>query len=107
MTCAATTAPDYEILGPLGGTELRLRFRGPYAGQEITWDAHFMTRSHYGTETMRNFIDIGAKGPHGRQLTVVLDVNCFDTPTLRKAIIMVRQYRRLRPGRHEFGSPAS
>jgi hypothetical protein len=104
MTQPATAVPDYEILGPLGGGELRLRFRGPYAGREVVWDAHFMTRSRYGTETTRNFIDIGAEGPHGRQLIVVLNVDCFDTPTLRKAIIMVRQYRRLRPGRHEFGS---
>jgi hypothetical protein len=107
MNRAAANTPDYQALGPLGGDELRLRFRGPYDGGEVMWDAHFMTRTHYGMETMRNFIDIGAEGPHGRQLTVVLDVNCFDTPTLRKAIIMVRQYRRLRPGRHEFGSPAS
>lgn len=107
MSHAAATSSDYHLLGPLGGTELRLRFRGPYAGHEVVWDAHFMTRAHYGSGTTRNFIDIGAEGPDGRHLLVVLDVDCFDTPTLSKAIIMVRQYRRLRPGRHEFGSPAS
>lgn len=106
MSHAATTTPDYQALGPLGGDELRLRFRGPYDGGEVMWDAHFMTRAHCGTETTYNFIDIGTEGLHGRQLTVVLDVDCFDAPTLRKTIIMVRQYRRLRPGRHEFGRSA-
>lgn len=95
---------DYQALIPLGGPELRLRFRGPFEGREIMWDARFVTRRHSGAEC--NSIEIGAEGPHGRCLTVVLDVSCFDAPTVSKAIIMMRQYKRLRRGRHEFGNTA-
>jgi len=100
-----TTAPptDYQALIPLGGPELRLRFRGPFEGREITWDARFVTRRHSGAGC--DSIEIGAEGPDGRHLTVVLNVRCFDAPTVSKAIIMMRQYKRLRRGRHEFGSP--
>lgn len=95
--------PDYQALTPLDGPELRLRFRGPFEGREIVWDAHFITRRASGAAY--NCIDIGEEGSEGRQLTVVLDVHCFDVPTVHKAIIMMRQYKRLRRGRHEFGSP--
>ncbi len=97
--------PDYHALTPLGGAELFLRFYGPFEGRRIQWDAHFMTRRHSGVAC--NYIDIGAEGPDGRQLTVVLDVHCFDAPTVHKAIIMMRQYKRLRCGRHEFGTSTS
>lgn len=96
--------PDYQALTPLGEPELRLRFRGPFEGREIVWDAHFITRR--AADAAHNYIDIGEEGPEGYQLTVVLDVHCFDAPTVHKAIIMMRQYKRLRRGRHEFGSPA-
>lgn len=97
--------PDFEPLGPLGGPELHLRFRGPFEGRDILWDARFVSRRHCGATA--NAVDIGEDGPAGRTLTVVLDVHCFDAPTVRKAIIMVRQYKRLRPGRHDFGRTPS
>lgn len=95
------SSPDYQALIPLGGPELRLRFRGPYEGQEIQWNARFVTRRHCGAAC--NSITIGEAEPDGRRLEVVLDVDCFDPPTVHKTIIMVRQYKRLRHGRHEFG----
>ncbi|GAB4299656.1 MAG: hypothetical protein Kow0096_19180 [Thiohalomonadaceae bacterium] len=94
--------PDYQALIPLGGPELQLRFRGPFEGREIVWDARFVTRRHSGEAC--NSITIGDEGPQGRRLTVVLDVAAFDAPAVHKTIIMVRQYKRLRRGRHEFGN---
>lgn len=96
-------SPDYQAISPLGGPELHLRFRGPFEGREIQWDAHFVTRRHCGAA--RNSITIGDAGADGRRLEVVLDVHCFDTPTVQKAIIMMRQYKKLHRGRHEFGNP--
>ena len=106
----AAPAPEYEPLAPLGGDSLRLRFSGPFAGSITRWDATFQTLDRYrhhhadDTEALRNFIDIGAIGPQGRRLTVILDVPAFDAATVAKAIIMVRNYRRLRIGRHWFGT---
>jgi hypothetical protein len=93
---------DYQTLTPLGGPELRLRFRGPFEGQEVQWDARFVTRRYCAAAC--NSITIGNAGPDGHRLEVVLDVHCFDTPTVQKAIIMMRQYKKLHRGRHEFGN---
>ncbi len=104
----AATLPDYEALGPLGGHALRLRFSGAFAGSAARWDATFLTLAHCrhtgDGAARRSFIDIGAAGPEGRQLTVALDVPAFDAATVAKTIIMVRNYRRLRIGRHWFGA---
>ena len=107
----AATLPEYQALEPLGGERLSLRFSGPFDGREIRWDATFVTLAHYRLQhapdatTLQNFIDIGAEGPYGRELTVALNVVRFDAPTVAKAIIMVRQYKRLHVGRHAFGTP--
>lgn len=96
--------PDYQALSPLGAAEVHLRFSGPFEGRPVLWDARFISRHHCGAS--HSYIDIGEDGPEGYRLTVVLDVHCFDAPTVHKAIIMVRQYKRLHRGRHEFGSEA-
>lgn len=101
------TPPDYEALEPLGGTSLRVRFGGTFNGATTRWDATFLTLAHYRANdaaVRRNFIDIGNAGPEGRRLMVVLDVPAFDAATVTKTIIMVRNYRRLRLGRHWFGA---
>jgi hypothetical protein len=36
---------------------------------------------------------------------VGLHVERIDPPTVRKAMIMIRRYKRLRRGRHEYGPP--
>lgn len=101
-------ASDAELLQPVGGASLRLRFQGPFEGKTVTWDATFTTLRHWSQEhpssrTLRNFIDIGPETPYGMSLTVGLNVPCIDMPTVRKAMMMVRQYKRLARGRHEFG----
>lgn len=97
----AAGLPEFQSLTAPGGNEVRLRFQGPFAGSQVTWNAHFMTRQHSGES--RNSITIGDETDNGRPLRVILDVPAFDLITIHKTIIMVRQYKRLRPGRHEFG----
>jgi hypothetical protein len=92
---------DFELLKQdAGGSWVRLRFRGPFEGRDILWDALFRTRKHGAG---RNAIEIGSEGADGRSLTVTLALPCFDLPAIRKTIIMIRQYKRLRQGRIEFG----
>ena len=50
------------------------------------------------------YLDIGAgPEPGGLPIRIGLGVQRIDRPTVIKAIIMVRNYKRLRVGRHEFG----
>ncbi len=107
-TRADDIASEAELLQPIGGSSLRLRFKGPFEGKVITWDATFTTLRHWCMEhpsplPQRNFIDIGPNTPDGLNLIVGLDVPCIDMPTVRKVMMMVRQYKRLARGRHEFG----
>lgn len=101
-------ASEAELLESAGGPRLRLRFRGNFEGRPVIWDATFTTLASWRAEhtpdlPMRNFIDIGNETAHGIELTVGLNVPCIDMPTIRKAILMVRQYKRLARGRLEFG----
>lgn len=101
----------YTLLEPLTAVQARFRFRGPFQGREIGWDATFLTLAHYhalqppGAKAVnrRPFIEIGAADADLRPLTVVLDIPHIDEAAILRAIVMIRQYRRLRVGRHEFG----
>lgn len=101
-------ASEADLLQPAGGASLRLRFSGPFEGKTVIWDATFTTlanwcKDHPTSLPQRNFIDIGGDTADGVSLTVGLNVPCIDIPTVRKAMMMVRQYKRLAHGRHEFG----
>lgn len=53
------------------------------------------------------FIEIGETGRTGRMVTVGLRVARLDEAVLLKTTIMIRNYKRLRRGRHAFAVPAS
>lgn len=92
---------DFVCDGPLGGGGARLRFIGRYQDRDVVWDAELIALS--GDRAAAQFIDIGEPGPRGVPIRIGLGVPCIDRPTVLKTIIMVRNYKRLRPGRHEFG----
>ncbi len=101
----------YALLEPLTPVQARFRFRGPFQGREICWDATFLTLENYHARqpasadpvTRRPFIEIGAVDSDPRPLTVALDIPHIDEAAILRAIVMIRQYRRLHVGRHEFG----
>jgi hypothetical protein len=100
----------YQLIDPVGGQRVRVRFDGVFKGVETRWDGELVTLSHYCRQggsgvghTLRPFIEIGAASSEGRRLRVCLDVPVIDQPTIAKTVIMVRNYRRLHVGRIEFG----
>lgn len=101
--------PDtLELLDAPGGKMLRLRFEGPFEGVITRWDATLFTPEAWETtrgegKTVRNIIEVGTAGADGTRLNICLQVNAIDLPTVRKTVIMVRQYKRLQRGRHEYG----
>jgi hypothetical protein len=101
-------AKEAQLLDKPGGAQLRLRFRGPFEGGEVTWDALLITleawqREHPDSPVLQNFIDIGDETAEGIALTVGLQVDRIDLPAVRKTMMMIRQYKRLRPGCHLYG----
>ena len=89
---------DATLLDPPGGLSLRLRFCGSYQVPSRCWDA----RIEVLPPGQANYIEIGAEGEHGVALTVGLRAEQVDLPTVRKVILMIRQYRRLATGRMAF-----
>jgi hypothetical protein len=110
----ARSGKDYEVLGPLGAARVRVRFLGTFVGTEVVWDATVVALQQCHRDRppaslsqragqLRQFIEIGDQTPVGVRLTVGLAVRTIDEPTVRKTIVMIRNYKRLRRGRHEFG----
>ncbi|MBE0509741.1 MAG: hypothetical protein K0A95_05180 [Chromatiales bacterium] len=90
---------EAELLDPPGGQQLRLRFRGSVQDPDIPWDACIEALP----EGQANFYEIGAAGEHGTRLVIGLKAERIELPLVRMAILMIRQYKRLAPGRREFG----
>ena len=98
---------EAELLDAPGGKTLRLRFEGPFEGRQVTWLATLQAllespSTDLARQPAANYIEIGAAGPDSVPITVGLQVERIDPPTVRKAMIMIRRYRRLRRGRHEY-----
>jgi hypothetical protein len=108
---------QYLVRERAGGSYARICFVGSFLGQEVIWDAQVWTlrahrRHHPGDgrgagpspRRMRNFIEIRAAKDTGEiPVTVAINVPAIDDPTLLKTVIMIRNYRQLRPGYHAFG----
>lgn len=108
----ADTGQDYVLVAAPDDQTAHVRFSGQFQGQPVVWDCEFLTlaaeqaaRRAAWTGGLRNFIEIGEAGEHGRPLRVGLALARIDRPAIEKMIIMIRNYKRLHPGRHEYGEP--
>lgn len=69
------------------------------------WDALILALDPAGESPQ--FIEVGEAGRTGRLLTVGLKVPKLDAAALLKTTVMIRNYKRLRRGRHEFAVPVA
>lgn len=111
----ADSCKDYLCVSPLPASVVHLRFLGRFQDRPVVWDAtiHALGLPHEdrGTQnaaalripTARSFIDIAPAGGETFRLTVGLNLDLIDEPVIRKTIIMIRNYKRLRLGRMEWG----
>ncbi|HHJ15786.1 MAG TPA: hypothetical protein ENJ80_03725 [Gammaproteobacteria bacterium] len=104
------TGQPFLLLDQAGGQQAHIRFTGPWQGREVVWDCTFVTLACEQAQVASGvspavgcFIDIGPPGDNGIPLRVCLDLPGIDLPAIRKMIVMIRNYRRLRSGRHDFG----
>lgn len=106
----------YLALSKLGGQHIHIRFTGKFMNIPVIWNARIHTLVYHAQQlqqeplpsadkprTIRQFIMVGEEQGNFRELTVGLAVNRIDEPTILKTIIMIRNYKRLRFGLHEFG----
>lgn len=102
------TDKDYLLHGSLPANRIELTFEGTFNQQPVVWNASISTmaeyaRHHVVAEDPKQFIDI-------RQVNdtycidICLNINQLDKAAVERTIIMVRKYKRLRLGKHEYGA---
>ena len=108
----------YERCEPVHDDCAVIRFDGSFEGQAVSWEAEVQTleRVYRSALAERNlppgsplelqqFIEIPQPPRRGvpTAIHIALDVTRIDHPTLLKTVVMVRQYKRLKLGRHDYG----
>ena len=112
----AATGHDFECLTPMNQAAVRFRFVGKFMDESVIWDAHLYTLAYYVYEvaklsqkdtSIRQFIHVGDLEEMGRRIEIGLNLPIIDEAAIMKTIIMIRQYKRLASGRHEYGETIS
>jgi len=99
---------------------MRIQFDGEFEGRSLVWDCEFVTlKEEYARlcssssssthSPIRCFIEIATVKDECASLRVGLNIPVINASSIEKMILMIRNYRFLRRGRHEFGEtyPAS
>jgi hypothetical protein len=108
----AAEGRDWLLLTSLPAPVAEVVFVGDFQGREVVFRMRLATLTHYVEErgplsyaggAVRGVMDLEAQGPECWRAWVGLAVPVIDEPVVRKAIIMMRNYRALRPGLRVWG----
>lgn len=99
----AASGKSFICETPLPSMQAQVRFIGNFKGQATLWDMELQALGDCATQ-QPSFMDIGETGERGRRIKVGLGVAHIDEAVILKSIIMIRNYKKLRPGRHEWGA---
>ena len=100
---------SYKLIQQTGSQAAHLQFDGPFQGKTVTWDTHFFTlqeyqkKYEYDSEQIRQVIDIEPVDENMLKLTVALKIPEINHQNIQKMMIMIKQYKNLATGRHEYG----
>lgn len=99
---------DYLLQDALPAHRVRLVFAGPFKGETVAWNACIETieayaQHHRVDDDPQQFIDIRCEN-EVYWIHIGLNVQQIDQAVIERSMIMVRNYKRLREGRHEYGA---
>jgi hypothetical protein len=106
---------SFRYVSPPRPDYAHILFIGRFQGEQVIWDTSVGTLTYYfraarlpgervGRKAgLRQFIEVGKQKGCIRRLRIGLNVARIDEPTLLKAILMIRKYKRLHAGLHEYG----
>lgn len=99
---------DYLLQDELPANRVRLVFTGPFKGEPVVWNASIETIEAYAQhhrvgDDPQQFIDIRQEND-AYWIHIGLNVQQIDQAVIERSIIMVRNYKRLNEGRHEYGA---
>ena len=99
----------YTLIKQLSTQHVHIKFNGPFQGEIVSWDTQFSTLNDYKTKkkittkNLKQFIEIEPIDSKNMKLTVSLNLSEITEPNIQKMMIMIKQYKNLSFGRHEFG----
>lgn len=113
-------SPDYRLQHRYSPEHVEVQFEGLFMQKPVTWHAHIRTLGDYCLHELyksqqpsagnciqaQPFIDIDIHDNIHR-LTVALNIPVIDEAAILRTIIMIRQYKRLQAGRHQYGDIAT
>jgi len=100
---------SYTLIKQINNQLAHFKFNGPFQGKTVTWDTHFFTLKAYiahneiKNHNLKQFIDIQPINSELMELTVALNIDAITKPNIHKMMIMIKQYKNLAIGRHEYG----
>ena len=100
---------SYTLIQQLNSQVAHIKFNGLFQGKKVTWDTHFFTLPGYKAQKnikdkkLKQFIDIQVIEPGSMKLTIALNITEVNKPNILKMMIMIKQYKNLSPGQHEYG----
>ena len=108
FNCLLTGGQDYLLESELPASKVYIKFTGVFHGVSVVWNACIQTIDEYSqhneiAKDPMQFIDIEVKGDV-YFLQVGLNVSLIDKATIERTILMIRNYKRLHQGRHEYGA---
>lgn len=100
---------SYTVIKEYNKQHSHIVFDGTFQGKPVTWDTHFFTLNGYNQENniqdtnLKQFIDIKSTNSNTLELTIALNIDKINQPNIQKMMIMIKQYKNLSFGRHEYG----
>ena len=100
---------SYKLIQQTDSQLAHLQFEGTFQQKPVTWDTHFYTLQGYQSKNKnaspitKQFIEIEPIDSDSLKLTIALKVPEINHQNIEKMMIMVKQYKNLALGRHEYG----
>ncbi|MGD8571205.1 MAG: hypothetical protein PVF34_08235 [Gammaproteobacteria bacterium] len=94
---------DYIAHSAVGERRVHVEFAGRYGGEPVIWQATIVA---LGVGTSRQYIDVQIPTGRSPRIEVGLPLDCIREPDILKTMMMIRHYKKLSHGRHEFGGIA-
>lgn len=100
---------SYTLIQQFDAEHAHIKFNGLFHGKSVNWDTHFLTLNKYAKQenlknhNLKQFIHIEQIEDGNLKLTIALNIKAINDPNIKKMIIMIKQYKNLSIGLHEYG----
>jgi len=98
----------YLLATEMPANKVYLQFEGVLNKKAVVWHTCIRTideyaEQHFVESDPKQFIDIKIDNKN-YLLEIALNIQQIDKAVIERTIIMMRKYKRLQPGRHEYGA---